>query len=364
MSNADFSSYFLQNSSVYLHKKNVDTKTICDIAEVLKSPVFKDAQIALMPDLEVYNGGIVGLSAKIQPENFCYMHPQLIGNDAGCGVLCVKTDLKIENIDFKKLDKFLKQGLNSSKLSKKIFQKINFDEINIVIKNIQDNDFDFIANNFATLGAGNHFIELDVDDNDNVYIVVHSGSRRLGAEITKHYNDKYKDGGNSIQYTLQYLKALKAANEFAKLNRRAIADNILHVLQGNAIEYLDCPHNYISDENILHKGTIDAHYGNRVVIPLNMRDGVVLGYGKGKEDWNYSAPHGSGRKLSRSEAKKCIPLGNYISSMEGIYTSSVKKSTLDEAPQAYNDTTETIETITDNVEIEKIIRPIYNYKAR
>lgn len=267
------------------------------------------------------------------------------------------------------------------------------------------------------MGGGNHFIEVGVDSQDNTYLVIHSGSRNLGTQVARYYQnlaidlcsgkeefftrrdhilETYKQQGRTqeipsalnlleMEYKgLQpsyprdlcfltgkfrdtYLHDMKICQEYASLNREVMADIILSKLvQNNLHEFLhfETVHNYISfEDTIIRKGAISAYEGEKVLIPINMRDGSILARGKGNSDWNYFAPHGAGRVLSRTEAKKQLKLGSFKSAMEGIYSTSVHKGTLDESPSAYKPIAEILEAIGETVDVIDIIKPIYNYKA-
>ena len=277
----------------------------------------------------------------------------------------------------------------------------------------------------GTLGGGNHFIEVDVDEKDNKYLVIHTGSRNLGKQVADYYQNLaielcsskeemfkrkeeiiriYKEQGRKSEiqkalkeleaeykqnkpnlpnelcylegkYREMYLHDMKICQEYASLNRLQIAKMILTnyfdltyipemypPIMENAFETI---HNYISfDDNIVRKGAIRANKGERVIIPINMRDGSIIAVGKGNEDWNNSAPHGAGRLMSRHKAKEMYKLEEFQESMQGIYTSSVVEETIDEAPFVYKPIQEIINNIKDTVEIEKIIKPIYNFKAK
>jgi len=265
--------------------------------------------------------------------------------------------------------------------------------------------------------GGNHFIELNVDDEENIYLVIHSGSRNLGKQVAEYYQniaidlcsgkgdyydkresmiEEYKKEGKKelLQSDLKklkkkyddmlpsypkelcyltgnfkekYLNDMNICQEYAVLNRITMASIILEKLFNKKIKdfkYFNTTHNYINfKDNIIRKGSISAYEGEKVLIPINMRDGSILAVGKGNPDWNYSAPHGAGRLMSRTKAKESLSLEEYKKSMEGIYSTSVNEGTLDEAPMAYKPIEEIINNIKDTVDILKIIKPIYNFKA-
>ena len=237
----------------------------------------------------------------------------------------------------------------------------------------------------GTLGGGNHFIELDQDSEKNTYLVVHSGSRHLGQEVTEYYLREgqrlLKEKGINIPYELTYLQGqlmedylqdLEIVQAYAALNREIIVREICSGMKWKILDTHSCIHNYVDTSSeavnklgspILRKGAISAKENERVIIPINMRDGILLGLGLGNENWNYSAPHGAGRIMKRQEVKDNYTLSVYKKAMKGIYSTCIGRETLDEAPFAYRDIDEIAEAITETVTIQKIIRPIYNYKA-
>lgn len=235
----------------------------------------------------------------------------------------------------------------------------------------------------GTLGSGNHFIEVDKDANGNLFVVVHSGSRHLGKEVTEYYLNKgqqlLKEQGITISYELtylegtlmeQYLHDLMIVQDFATLNREIILDELCKGMKWKVLDSYSCIHNYVESSttsynglSILRKGAISAKLGEKVIIPINMRDGILLGTGLGNEDWNASAPHGAGRILKREDVKSNFTVSNYKKEMKGIYSSCIGPDTLDEAPFAYRSIEEIQEVIQDTVTITNVIKPIYNFKA-
>ena len=232
----------------------------------------------------------------------------------------------------------------------------------------------------GTLGGGNHFIELDTAKNGEVFLIVHTGSRHLGKEVAEYYmkagQDELKDNGiNDIPFEMTYLSGnlmedylhdLKIVEEYAILNRKIIASEIIKKMKWKAIEEISCSHNYVDfsgNQPILRKGAISAKLDEKVIIPINMKEGVLLGRGLGNEEWNNSAPHGSGRVLSRGEVNSSHTVSEFKKEMKGIYTSCISKDTLDEAPFAYRGIDYIKEVIKDTVEVENVLTPIYNYKG-
>ena len=229
----------------------------------------------------------------------------------------------------------------------------------------------------GTLGGGNHFIEVNRDSEGCLYLVVHSGSRNLGKQVVDHYQklayDRLRRRKVKIPKALSYLEGkdfqdylhdMDMVQSYAEVNRRAMADTILQEMGLEAKDAFTTIHNYIDmAKKILRKGAISAQEGERVLIPLNMRDGSIIAVGKGNSDWNFSAPHGAGRLMSRNQAKADLSLEEFKKVMSGIYSTSVSKATLDEAPMAYKPIDEILKHITDTVTVIDIIKPIYNFKA-
>ncbi len=238
-------------------------------------------------------------------------------------------------------------------------------------------DVDRAYGSFGTLGGGNHFIEANRDDDGNVYVVVHSGSRNLGREVATFYQEAahgaltarhisvpkplaYVDGG----LLEQYLHDMRIAQRFASLNRQVMIDAIVEEMGFRVAERFTTIHNYIDMDNmILRKGAVSAQKGERLLIPINMRDGSLVCVGKGNEDWNFSAPHGAGRLMKRSDAKQAFTVEEYRKEMEGVYSTSVGRGTLDECPMAYKKMADIVDNVEPSVAIEAVIKPIYNFKA-
>lgn len=320
-----------------------------------------------------------------------------------CGMLTV--DLGNINIDFPKLDKIINKhvpsGFNVHQTPNVRFEELQSLKCYSELKNIQH-----LENSLGTLGGGNHFIEIDIDNDGNKYLIIHSGSRNLGKQVAEYYQhlaikhahsnkdikkkivEQYKAEGREqkIAAALKAVPTIKLKNDlcyieneersdylhdmaicqrFATLNRKAIANIIISHMNWETVSSFETIHNYIELEtNIVRKGAISAKKDERVLIPMNMRDGCIIGVGKGNPEWNFSAPHGAGRLMSRKQAKENISMAAFENSMKGIYTTSIDTSTLDESPMAYKPIEEIIKYIKDTVEIEKIIKPIYNFKAK
>lgn len=389
--------------------ENIEEEAIKQIDELLEQEPFKDCKVRIMPDVHAGKGCVIGFTADLGNK----VIPNIVGVDIGCGMLCVELgniELNLEKLD-NIINEYIPAGRNIREQKLIDFEKIN--ELYCLRELKESKKFNRAI---GTLGGGNHFIEVDIDDEDNKYLVIHTGSRNLGKKVADYYQNlaielcsgkeelfkkkekiikEYKEQGrkSEIQQALKdlekeyknnnpdlpkdlcylegkyremYLHDMRICQEYASLNRCYIARTIL-LNMGKQIyqKYFETIHNYISfEDNIVRKGAISAKEGEKVLIPINMRDGSIIAVGKGNEDWNNSAPHGAGRIMSRIKAKETFKLDDFKESMKGIYTTSVVEETIDEAPFVYKPMQEIIDNIQDTVEIQKIIRPIYNFKAK
>jgi RNA-splicing ligase RtcB len=285
--------------------------------------------------------------------------------------------LKDDRVELGQLDKAIHQHIPAGFNTRREPHNFN-DAIDLaVLRCAKHVGLDRAKLSVGTLGGGNHFIELDGDDEGRLYLVVHSGSRNLGKQVCEHYqkaaanslNRRGKGADRVLAYLDgplfdDYLHDMAIIQRYADLNRKAIVKELEKRVKFKIAEQFTTIHNYIDlDRMILRKGAISAQRGERVLIPMNMRDGSLICVGKGNADWNYSAPHGAGRIMSRTAAKERITLTEYEKSMKGIYSSTVNRSTLDEAPFAYKPMEEIIANIGDTAEIVKTIKPLYNFKA-
>ena len=363
------------------------------------------SKVRIMPDVHAGKGCTIGTTMTVIDKAV----PNVVGVDIGCGMYTV--NLGNIEIDFEKLDEachFVPSGMNVWEGRKEHFdlQQLHcFRELK---------DSKRLERSLGTLGGGNHFIEVDKAADGTKYLVIHTGSRNLGKQVAEIYQRlavelnrgmedyfkqrdeiirTYKEQGrrSEIQAALKeiawkkangptsvpedlcylygkyfedYLADVEICQQFAKRNREMIAEIILNRCGLTALDAFHTIHNYIdTGEMILRKGAIAAHKGEKVLIPINMRDGSVLAVGKGNPEWNYSAPHGAGRVMSRAGARKALSLEEYKKEMEGIYTTSVNEDTLDEAPMAYKSLSDIIDVIGESVEVIEVLKPIYNFKA-
>lgn len=333
------------------------------------------SSIRVMPDVHPGKICTIGLTMTVGD----MLLPNLVGVDIGCGLTIAK--LKVKNVEFQKLDKVIRENVPVGGAIRKKEHKFA-DKADIHLMNcVEKIDYDKALKSIGTLGGGNHFIEVDKGDDGSLYLVVHSGSRHLGMEVTDYYLKKgqlkqqmKKEGGHapyemtclSGELLEDYLDDLDIMQDFAAINREAIIDSILSGMKWKASEIYTCIHNYVdftNEQPILRKGAISAKKGEKVIIPMNMKDGIILGTGLGNEQWNQSAPHGSGRVYKRSEVKEHHTVSEFKKEMEGIYSVCINKDTLDESPFAYRRIEDMLPIIKETVNVEEIIRPIYNYKA-
>lgn len=346
-------------------------KLICD------QKCMEGNEVVMMPDCHPGKMGPVGLTIKI---NNGIVIPKLLGTDLGCGVTAVKT--KSKRIEFQQLDRIIRECIPSGAEKRK--EPLNILSQDSELFNCRATlDYDGIMRSFITLGGGNHFIEIDKGEDGYLWVVVHSGSRSMGRMIYDYYDRlaektceedtyfKYLSGQDALDYADDVLYAV----EFAWHNRINIINIIMRNMKmkkfGNYTNgsIIDSAHNYISYDmneniNILRKGTIRADKDENVIIPINMKDGIIIGTSKGNSEWNYSAPHGSGRVASREQILNSHTVSEYKKEMKGIYSSVICKETLDEAPFAYRDLENIKSQIGDTVEIKEILKPVYNFKAK
>lgn len=386
--------------------ENIEGKALNQIYELVKQPAFCDCKVRIMPDVHAGAGCVIGFTADLGDK----VIPNIVGVDIGCGMLAVELG-KID-IDFDKLDTTIRKHIPSGR-NIRDGRMVHFELQQLkCFRELKDTKR--LERSIGTLGGGNHFIEIDCDSDGNKYLIVHTGSRNLGKQVADYYQKlaieimqnkdelyemqekliaDYKAQGcrTEIQaafkelhrrfnpnplnipkdlcyltgkYRDDYLHDMAICQKFAVLNRSAIVSILIDKMDWKSLGTFETIHNYIEVENnMVRKGAISAKAGEKVLIPMNMRDGCIIGIGKGNPDWNWSAPHGAGRLMSRSAAKESFALEEFENSMKGIYTTSVNQSTIDESPMVYKPMDEIVKNIADTVEILKIIKPVYNFKA-
>jgi len=374
---------------------------IGDVIKLLNQEFVKGATVRIMPDVHKGKGCVIGFTANLGDK----VIPNITGVDIGCGMLTVQLD---QHIDLGYLDYVVNEKVPSGFSTHKN-SIVRWDHEQLLCHKELKNHSRF-AKSIGTLGGGNHFIELGVGET-GTYLVIHSGSRNLGSQVATHYQKlaidtlsgiskpdrtalikQYKDTGRQKeikdmlanltarkltvpkelcylegQNREDYLHDMKLCQEYASLNRLVMADIILQGLGIGDVDnypWFETTHNYVNfNDNIIRKGAISAYAGETILIPINMKEGSLLAVGKGNADWNYSAPHGAGRIMSRSKAKELLNLSDFENEMKGIFTTSVRQSTLDEAPGAYKPIEAILDNIGDTADVIDIIRPIYSFKA-
>ncbi len=377
----------------------LEPQAYAQILNLLNQPFCAGSVVAIMPDVHAGVGCTIGTTMTITDK----VVPNLVGVDIGCGMETLLLDDK--HIELQQLDRAIHERVPAG-FAVRGKRHGYADDIDLsALRCARHVDTARAALSVGTLGGGNHFIELARDDDGALYLVIHTGSRHLGRQVAEYYQKaaaralerQRKDGSALVQQLKQQGReheieqALKALNRvkidrvlayvegallddylhdmalvqrYAALNRAAIARELVKALKLKVADNFATVHNYIDlDRRVLRKGAISAQAGERVLIPMNMRDGSLLCVGKGNADWNNSAPHGAGRLMSRSAAKQSITLSQYKASMQGIYSTTVNQSTLDESPFAYKPMDEVIAHMSPAVDIVKVIKPLYNFKA-
>ena len=390
-------------NSAKIYTDVVDKASISQVITLCNQEFSAGSRIRLMPDIHAGAGCTIGTTMTMTDK----VVPNLVGVDIGCGMETIR--IRETHLEMQRLDKLIYERIPSGfKIRDKAHryaERVDLEEL-FCAKHV---DLLRAEKSVGTLGGGNHFIEVDRDEEGNLYVVVHSGSRHLGKEVASYYQEEgfkilNRTDDKSIQLVIQELKAagrqkeiqkelkrlknlkqteiprqlayvsgelfeqyihdMKLVQRFAALNRQAMIDEIVKGMKLHVEEQFTTVHNYIdTDSMILRKGAVSARAGEQLLIPINMRDGSLICVGKGNEDWNCSAPHGAGRLMSRAQAKQSFTVSDFKKQMSEVYTTSVNSATLDECPMAYKNMTDIVENIGPTAEIVKIIKPVYNFKA-
>ena len=348
-------------TNAIIHTSDIDENTINQVNNLINCDVSEGSTIHIMPDCHAGKGCTIGTTMTIK-DRVC---PNLVGCDVGCGMLCLKVQGDFTIDDF--LDACEKVPSGVGKYNTEM---THFDEIKNLSFKLENKEQ--ILYSIGSLGSGNHFIELNEDEDKNRYIVIHTGSRNLGIQVCSHHMEiaKKTNPRGDLSFLTgtdldNYLNDMRICQTYAQKNRLEIGNTILRNL-GNAkiVDTFETVHNYIDfDDNILRKGAISCTEGKKVLIPFNMRDGSVIAVGKGNPDWNFSGPHGAGRIMSRSEARKNLTLEEYQNTMKGISSRTICQKTIDEAPQVYKNAKEIENLISETVEVQKHLKVIANYKG-
>lgn len=387
--------------------ENIEYEALNQIHTLINQPAFADCKVRIMPDVHAGAGCVIGFTADLGDK----VIPNIVGVDIGCGMLTVALG-NIE-IDYATLDSAIRKRIPSGRNVHE-GRVVRFDELQQLRCFRELKDTKRLERSIGTLGGGNHFIEIDIDSEGTKYLIIHTGSRNLGKQVAEHYQHlaveimqgkgelyatqekliaDYKAQGRKAEiqkaiaelhrkfhpnplgipkelcyltgeYREDYLHDMEICQRFAVLNRNTIASALIDEMGWHSLGAFETIHNYIEfGSNMVRKGAISAKVGEKLLIPINMRDGCIIGIGKGNEDWNCSAPHGAGRIMSRSKAKETVSLEAYEKSMEDVYSTCVNHSTIDESPMVYKSMDEILENIKGTVEVVKIVKPVYNFKA-
>ena len=393
-----------KHNAAIVYAGNIEDTAHEQLEAVCDAPYLADCKVRVMPDVHAGKGCTIGTTMTIHGK----VVPNMVGVDIGCGMYTVKLEDKI--IDFNELDATIRKHIPSGRVVRsdvhQFAEQVDLNELQMASMC----DIDRAYRSIGSLGGGNHFIEVDKDDDGQLYLVIHSGSRHLGVQVADYYQDaaywqlsgKKKQNINAviaelkaqgrhkeISETVKKLKAelkeseiprdmayvsgllfddyihdMRITQHFAMLNRKAMADEIIRNMRLTVADEFTTIHNYIdTDAMILRKGAVSAKAGEQLLIPINMRDGSLLCVGKGNPDWNQSAPHGAGRLMSRKKAKEKLDLGDYCDAMSGIFSTCINNGTLDEAPMAYKSMDAILKHIAPTVDVVKVIKPVFNFKA-
>ena len=360
-----------KHNSAKIYTNNLESTSQGQIQAMCDHEFTSGSIIRIMPDVHAGAGCTIGTTMTISDK----VVPNIVGVDIGCGMNIVK--LKDKRIDLPKLDSFIRKnipyGFDVRTRPHRGHGRIDLNELRCAGKI----DLRKAKESLGTLGGGNHFIEID-REGDDLYLIIHTGSRNPGLRVAQYYQQVAYDrlGGKNqteIPYEMAYLTGqdmedylhdMEIMQIFAEINRQIIREEILDGMKLKEDGGFETIHNYIDmDSMILRKGAVSAKMGEKLLIPMNMRDGCLVCTGLGNGEWNHSAPHGAGRVMSRKEAKDSITLSAMKTEMEGIFTTSLDKDTIDEAPGAYKPMDEIVSHIGDTVTVDKLIKPIYNFKA-
>ena len=393
-----------KHNAAIVFTDNIENTAHEQLEAVCNAPYLADCKVRVMPDVHAGKGCTIGTTMTIHGK----VVPNMVGVDIGCGMYTVK--LEDKSIDFNELDATIRKHIPSGRAVRsdvhQFAEQVDLNKLQMASMC----DIDRAYHSIGSLGGGNHFIEVDKDNDGHLYLVIHSGSRHLGVQVADYYQDaaywqlngknkheinaviaelKAQGRHKEISETVKKLKAelkeseiprdmayvsgllfndyihdMRITQHFAMLNRKAMADEIIRNMRLTVADEFTTIHNYIdTDAMILRKGAVSAKAGEQLLIPINMRDGSLLCVGKGNPDWNQSAPHGAGRLMSRKKAKEKLDLGDYRDAMSGIFSTCINNGTLDEAPMAYKSMDAILKHIAPTVNVVKVIKPVFNFKA-
>ena len=360
-------------TSAQIFTDSIDHYALAQVQMICDHECSTGSRIRIMPDVHPGKTGPIGLTMTFRDR----LLPALVGIDIGCGMTCAILGKK--KIEYQKLDTVIREQIPGGMSIRRTPHRRGADFPYEQLECAEHIRLEKTVLSMGTLGGGNHFIEIDRDDEGTLYLIIHTGSRRLGKEMAEHYlrlgQKELKSRGISVPYPLiwldgpllrSYLHDLEIVQDYAEWNRTAILETLSKAMKWKTDDLFSCPHNYVAREGdgfVLRKGAISARKGERLLIPANMRDGCLLATGRGNPEWNRSAPHGSGRLLKREDVAKRYTLSQFKSEMKGIHCTCIGRDTLDEAPFAYRDLETIASQIKDTADLCKILTPVYNYKA-
>ena len=393
-----------KHNTAVIYTEVIEESAIKQIKAMCDLPIFSGLKIRMMPDVHTGKSCTIGTTMEIKDT----VIPNMVGVDIGCGMYVAALSEKEGEINCSDVDDYINKnipsGMHHRETPHKYASLINLESLRCY----REINEELARKSVGTLGGGNHFIEIDKDEEGRLYLVVHSGSRHLGHEVARYYQgEAFRQMSGNAQYQIteliqtlknqgrhaeiqkaiieaknqqsdispdmaylsgklfdDYIHDMRIVQDFASISRKAMADDIINALGLHVIDTFTTIHNYIDVEHmILRKGAVSAQKGEKLLIPINMRDGALICLGKGNKEWNCSAPHGAGRLLSRGKARATLSVEEFEEQMKGIYTTSVNRSTLDESPMAYKSLNDIVDNITPTVDIIKRIKPIYNFKS-
>jgi len=364
-------------SSAIIYNDNVEQPAISQVYDFLNNKAFEGQKIRIMPDIHKGSGSVIGFTSTYSDK----IVPNVVGVDISCGVASVKIG-PAPGLQMDHLDKFIRQnipsGFSTRQKPHKMVDQHDISFISEIAKSI-GTKIDYVLASVGSLGSGNHFMELDQDQNGDYWFTVHTGSRNFGLKIANFYQTLAKKEMahspgtmNGLEYLTgqamqDYIRATKAAHEFACLSRKIILKTVAEDFFGEKLSklgYIETLHNYVDTEHsIIRKGAVAAYKGDDLIIPWNMAAGLIIGRGKGNDDWNCSAPHGAGRTMGRGDAKRSLKMEDFKDSMKDVWSSCVSAGTIDESPMVYKDPEMIKGYIVDTLDILLTMKPVYNFKA-
>jgi RNA-splicing ligase RtcB len=363
-------------TTIDLKSEIVEDSAFKQLLNIANQAVFTKAGIKIMPDVHAGIGSVIGFTMPLTD----FIIPNIVGVDISCGM--TSAFFNTDTIDYSALDETIRNKIPHGQNVQRGFDRVarkyftDVEALAVLCKKV-GMDFDRACCSIGSLGSGNHFIEVGQSQTNEYCLTVHSGSRQLGMKVANYHQAKANRfieecGVTGVDRELCYLVAedmveyindCRLVKQYAEANRLTMIENIMTAMTWRTNRTVNCNHNEVGIDGFLRKGAISARENESVIIPFNMRDGILFGKGKGNPDWNYSAPHGAGRVLSRNKAKELLSIDEFKDTMSSVWTSCVSPNTLDESPMAYKPVDEVIARLEETVEITEIVKPLYNFKS-